>query len=137
MYTHTHTHTRMRTRTHMRARTHTCTQNTFVIGILQSIHGRIPSFELCSYVSTGQLVIPLSVSIYLQPLPHCKLQSMKATQNYHNGHTKFKFSMTIVVILYDIYTLEFAVHVFFNSINYNQTQYEVGKYLSQSTGDFL
>ena len=35
---------------------------------------------------------------------------MKATQNYHNGHTKFKFSMTIVVILYDSHTLEFAVY---------------------------
>ena len=35
---------------------------------------------------------------------------MRVTQNSHNGHTKFEFSMTIVVILYDIiHTLEFAV----------------------------
>ena len=35
---------------------------------------------------------------------------MKATQNYHNGHTKIEFNMTILVILYDIHTLEFAVY---------------------------
>ena len=29
--------------------------------------------------------------------------------NYHNGHTKIEFSVAIVVILYDIHTLEFAV----------------------------
>ena len=40
---------------------------------------------------------------------HCKFQSMKATQNYHNSHTKFKFGMIIVVILCGLRTLEFAV----------------------------
>ena len=39
-----------------------------------------------------------------------KFQSMNIIQNYHNSHTKFKFGMTIVVILYDPHTLEFAVH---------------------------
>ena len=42
---------------------------------------------------------------------HCKFQSVRATQNSHNGHTKFEFSMTIMVILYDIHTLEFAVYL--------------------------
>ena len=37
-------------------------------------------------------------------IPKCE-----ATQNSHNGHTKIEFSMTIVVILYDIHTLEFTV----------------------------
>ena len=42
---------------------------------------------------------------------HCKFQSVKVTQNSHNGHTKIEYSsyMTIVVILYDIHILEFAV----------------------------
>ena len=35
---------------------------------------------------------------------------MRATQNYHNGHTKFEFGMAVVVILYDIHTLEFTVY---------------------------
>ena len=34
---------------------------------------------------------------------HCKFQSMKDTQNYHNGHTKY-FGMTIVVILSGLHT---------------------------------
>ena len=38
---------------------------------------------------------------------HCKFQSM---HDYHNGHTKFKFSMTIVVILYDLHILGFTVY---------------------------
>ena len=41
---------------------------------------------------------------------HCKFQSVKATQNSHNSHTKIEFSTTIVVILCDIHTLEFAVY---------------------------
>ena len=43
---------------------------------------------------------------------------MGVIQNYHNGHTKFEFSMTIVVILYDIHTLEFAVYI----IKYGSTK---------------
>ena len=35
---------------------------------------------------------------------------MKATQNYHNGHTKFEFGMTIVVIMCGLHTLEFAMY---------------------------
>ena len=50
-----------------------------------------------------------TIIIELLSYIHCKFQSMKATQNYHNGHTKFEFSMIIVVNLYDIHTLEFAV----------------------------
>ena len=42
----------------------------------------------------------------LKLLTHCKFQSMKIIQNYHNS---FEFNMTIVVILYDIHTLEFVV----------------------------
>ena len=38
----------------------------------------------------------------------CKFQSVNVIQNYHNRHTKTEFSMTIVVILYGIDTLEFA-----------------------------
>ena len=43
-------------------------------------------------------------------LPQCKFQSVHATQNSHNGHTKFEFGMTIVVILCDIHILEFTVY---------------------------
>ena len=43
------------------------------------------------------------------PMPHCKFQSMNIIQNYHNSHTKFKFGMTIVGVLCDPHTLEFAV----------------------------
>ena len=40
---------------------------------------------------------------------HCKMQSMKFIQNYHNEHTKFNFGMLIVVILYEFHTSHFAV----------------------------
>ena len=53
--------------------------------------------------------IELNTCPYMVLLIHCKFQSVKVIQNYHNGHTKIEFSMTIVVILYDIHTLEFAV----------------------------
>ena len=46
-------------------------------------------------------------------LMHRKFQSMRVVQNYHYGHTRFEFSMTIVVILYDIHTLEFAVWCYY------------------------
>ena len=36
---------------------------------------------------------------------------MNIIQNYHNGHTKFNFGMTIVVIVHDLHTLEFAVYI--------------------------
>ena len=41
---------------------------------------------------------------------HCKMRSMKFIQNYHNEHTKIKFGMFIVVILYDFHTSHFVVH---------------------------
>ena len=49
------------------------------------------------------------MNISLGMILHCKYQSIKVTQNYHNGHTKFEFGMTIVVILCGLHTLEFAV----------------------------
>ena len=36
-------------------------------------------------------------------------QSMKATQNYRNGHTKFEFGMITVVISCGYHTLKFVV----------------------------
>ena len=34
---------------------------------------------------------------------------MKFIQHYHNEHTKIEFGMLIVVILYELHTLHFAV----------------------------
>ena len=61
-------------------------------------------------VSTELISIPYSV-VDATHYTHCKMRSMKFIQNYHNEHTKFKFSMLIVVILYDLHTSHFAVLV--------------------------
>ena len=39
----------------------------------------------------------------------CLTQSVNVIQNYHNGHTKFEFSMTTVVTLHDLSCLLYAV----------------------------
>ena len=44
---------------------------------------------------------------------------MKFIQNYHNEHTKFKFSMLIVIILYDLHTSHFAVYCRLVSIDFS------------------
>ena len=83
----------------------------------------------CNKLSLCQLCSKFCLKCFwefpkLHELPlHCKTQSMKFIQNYHNEHTKiefgmlivvilyeFQFGMLIVVILYEFHTSHFAVY---------------------------
>ena len=67
----------------------------------------VDTFALSLCTSAVAILSEVTRDSVCGTLTTLQFQSVKATQNSHNCHTKFEFSMTIVVILYDIHILEF------------------------------